>query len=77
MLSVAAVALLIAACGQNDKGPMGIAPVPTSPNFGLTDPANGPGQCMGDDSFEFGQTDGLASAVDLNCTANDIDIATA
>ena len=39
---------------------MGIAPVPTSPKFGLTDPSNGDGVCMGDDAFAFGKTDGMA-----------------
>jgi hypothetical protein len=74
---MAALAMLAAACGQNDKPPVGIGPVPTSPKFGLTDPSNGDGVCMGDDAFAFGQTDGMGSATDVNCTAEDVEIATA
>src|SRR5688500_20232342 len=75
--AAAALAVLVAACGQNDKNPVGIAPVPTSPKFGLTDPSNGDGVCMGDDAFAFGKTDGMASATNVNCTAEDIEIAVA
>jgi hypothetical protein len=36
---------------------------------------NGTGACMGDNAFASGFTSGMGSASDLNCTANDIDIA--
>jgi uncharacterized repeat protein (TIGR01451 family) len=32
---------------------------------------------MGDDAFAFGKTDGMASATNVNCTAEDIEVATA
>ena len=73
-LVMGGVGFFVAACGRDD--PPTAAKVAIVPHFGVTDPANGPGACMGDNSFAYGGTDGLGSATGLNCTANDIDIAT-
>ena len=69
-----AVALaFLAACGDNAMAPKtGVAP--SMPDFALNTPENGPGQCMGDDAFEFG-LNGMASGADLNCTSKDVRIA--
>src|SRR5688572_30904708 len=75
--AAAALAVLAAACGQNDQNPVGIAPVPASPKFGLTDPSNGDGVCMRDDAFAFGGASGLASPTNVNCTAEDVQVASA
>ncbi len=60
-------------------------PLPTggnTPAFGVVDPANGSGECMANDAVSYASlVDGVASGDDpvglLNCTANDIYIATA
>jgi hypothetical protein len=52
-------------------------PEPGIPLFGLTDPFNGSGGCMGDDALAAGRVGGMKNASDLNCTANDIYIAEA
>jgi len=75
-LVMGGVGFFLVACGRDE--PPTAAKGAIVPHFGLTDPANGPGACMGDDSFTAPQlTPGQASPSDLNCTANDIDIATA
>ena len=74
-LVVGGVGFFVVACGRDDAPTAANSVVP---NFAVTDPANGPGACMGDDSFANPKlTPGLSSASGLNCTANDIDIATA
>src|SRR5262245_9427109 len=75
-LVVGGVGLFAVACTRDENPTLPKGAVRT-PNFGLTDPRNGPGACMGDDAISFGQTSGLASATGLNCTANDIDVASA
>ena len=68
---------MFAVACTRDENPTLPKGAPRVPNFGLTDPRNGPGACMGDDAIAFGQTSGLATATGLNCTANDIDVASA
>ena len=74
---------LCGACSDNST----VAPKPglapgAAPAFDLTVPANGSGACMGDDavtsdSLVSNWTSGLSTATSLNCTSNDISVATA
>jgi hypothetical protein len=65
---------LFAACSDSPTGVQKNV-TPSTPQFDATIPANGTGACMGTDAFASGFTSGMNSASDLNCTANDIDIA--
>ena len=65
---------LFAACSDSPTGVQKNV-TPSTPQFDETIPANGTGACMGNDAFASKFTSGMGSASDLNCTANDIDIA--
>jgi hypothetical protein len=70
--------LFAVSCGRQDGPTPPVAVIPlTPPNFAVDDPRNGPGVCMGNDAFTAGFINGMKDATDLNCTANDIDIAEA
>ncbi|HSQ31982.1 MAG TPA: hypothetical protein VLN49_19130, partial [Gemmatimonadaceae bacterium] len=82
--TAAAILGLYAACSDNST----VAPkpglTPTTPSFDFTVPANGPGKCMGNDVLgadslvsNWVSGGGTTNPDVLNCTANDISIATA
>ena len=82
IVAAAGVVALYAACNDNTTSPkMGRTP-PATPSFDFTTEANGSGECMGDaavtaNSLVSNWVTGLHAATDLNCTANDISVATA
>ena len=77
-VTAAAAGLFIVACSEATKHPVAPEGAPAyTPSFGLVNAGNGPGACMGEDSYASGLTPGLASASGLNCTANDIALASA
>ena len=86
-VSVATLALLVLSCAQETNSPTSpgsISSVPV-PQFAAGTPANGTGQCMGDDAADYGGVDGIAQdgtysgtgGDKLNCTTNDIFLASA
>jgi hypothetical protein len=76
--ALGAAAVTLYACSEDRLNPT--SPIPVTAQKPLADigiAGNGTGACMGDDAFAFGATSGLGSASGLNCTANDIAIASA
>jgi hypothetical protein len=77
---VGAIGLFVACSDNTTVAPKpGLAPATASFDFAV--PANGNGACMGNDAvtangFVSNWTSGLATASDVLCTSNDIDIAT-
>jgi hypothetical protein len=83
MFAVVGILGLYAACSDNST----VAPKPglspTTPSFDATVPFNGSGACMGDDAANVNNlvgnpawVSGVSKPTDVNCTANDISIAT-
>src|SRR5687768_6555698 len=77
--ALSSVALIVVSCSEDTRHPVGpsVPPDVATPLFDFTAAGNGPGACMGDDAFASGLVPGLSSATNLNCTANDIDLASA
>src|SRR5688572_32776769 len=84
ILSLAALALIVAACGEPSVNPPPTAPgAPNGPNFFATDPFNSEGRCLAADAHWSGQqvderagTPGVNHSLDLadpnqNWPAND------
>ncbi len=64
---------LFVACSDNPTVQKNVTPA--TPQFSATVPANGTGQCMGEDGVASGFVSGFTDPTTLNCTSNDIDIA--
>jgi uncharacterized repeat protein (TIGR01451 family) len=79
LLAVAALAFA-AACSDNNPTQLVETPVDLGPLLGASQPENpisGGGKCMGGDSRDGGRVGGMKNDGDLNCTANDVNLAEA
>jgi hypothetical protein len=76
-LTAGFVSAFALACTDSPTATDETLPVPGTPLFLLDDNFNGSGACLGEDSYDAGRVGGMQSPSDLNCTANDIEIAEA
>ena len=77
ILSLAALALIVAACGESTTPPPTSPVAPNGPNLGVTDPFNDQGDCLAADVADAPAGFDDPSLVSGHCTAQDIKIATA
>jgi hypothetical protein len=80
--ALAVLAFVAVSCSEATKNPVAPESPSSGPTFAETVPFNSTGQCMGDDAVQYNtRVDGVSGTSDpgtvLNCTANDIEIASA
>ena len=77
ILSLAALALIVAACGESTTPPLTSPVAPNGPNLAAVDPFNNLGNCLAADVVAAPAGFTGPSLVSGHCTSQDIKIATA